>query len=553
MPFRHRKILTTTARSRSRIWCWINHDFLGLFREMRWSYLPPLMVYFAAGVSGFTGIIESFFVKEQLGLPAAFLASLGFWAGLPWALKMPLGHLVDLFWRWKSMFVYLGAALMSASLLIMVGLTGHTAWMANIIAVEAWYVISVMLAPIGFVLQDVVADAMTVEAVPSHNEDGALIEKKQLQRMHITMQTLGRIAIVAGGAMVAGIGGWLATVLSYATMYLISLVIPLISIMGVLLGSWFKMLRKKRLVQEDISREQIQQMSPARDQKLKANWYILAGSAAFVIFSLIFGLSAIPMKEEIIFIGSLGIIALLMGQILQSLSPDKRREIVGLAVIIFVFRAMPTAGAGAGWWQIDVLGFDEAFFGTLRQIAALLAIAGMIALRGWMTRRPIPYLVVFLSVYGAMMMIPFISMYYGLHEWTEATFGFGARTIAMVDTMADSPLGQVAMIPMLAWIAKEAPKNQKATYFAVMAAFTNLALSASQLGTKYLNKVFLIERSRYDELGVLMVTVALITLIFPIMTVVFINSARTGKFDNAIKKLRFQFNKVKIRVQGAWL
>ena len=155
MPFRHRKILTITARSGSRLWSWINNDFLGLFREMRWSYLPPLMVYFAAGVSGFTGIIESFFVKEQLGLTAAFLASLGFWAGLPWALKMPLGHLVDLFWRWKSMFVYLGAALMSASLLIMVGLTGHTDWMANIIAVEAWYVISVMLAPSGFVLQDV--------------------------------------------------------------------------------------------------------------------------------------------------------------------------------------------------------------------------------------------------------------------------------------------------------------------------------------------------------------------------------------------------------------
>jgi hypothetical protein len=31
-------------------------------RDMRWSYLPPLMVYFAAGVSGFTGIIEAFFV-----------------------------------------------------------------------------------------------------------------------------------------------------------------------------------------------------------------------------------------------------------------------------------------------------------------------------------------------------------------------------------------------------------------------------------------------------------------------------------------------------------
>ena len=66
-----------------RTWRWFTVDFLGIFREMRLSYVPPLMVYLAAGVSGFTGIIESFFVKDQLGLSAAFLASLGFWAGLP--------------------------------------------------------------------------------------------------------------------------------------------------------------------------------------------------------------------------------------------------------------------------------------------------------------------------------------------------------------------------------------------------------------------------------------------------------------------------------------
>jgi hypothetical protein len=50
----------------------------------------------------------------------------------------------------------------------------------------------------------------------------------------------------------------------------------------------------------------------------------------------ILGLSAIPMKEETIFIGSLGIISLLMGQLLRKLDPIKRREIIGLAVIIFI-------------------------------------------------------------------------------------------------------------------------------------------------------------------------------------------------------------------------
>jgi hypothetical protein len=89
-----------------RMWQWLWVDFLGIVREMRLSYMPPLMVYLAAGISGFTGIIESFFVKDQLGLSAAFLASLGFWAGLPWALKMPIGHMVDLFWQRKSFFVF---------------------------------------------------------------------------------------------------------------------------------------------------------------------------------------------------------------------------------------------------------------------------------------------------------------------------------------------------------------------------------------------------------------------------------------------------------------
>src|SRR3990170_8192379 len=80
---------------------WFDDSILSLGRQMRLSYLPPLMVYMAAGISGLTAIVGTFFVKEYLGLSAAFLAGLGFWAGLPWALKMPLGHLVDLLWRWE--------------------------------------------------------------------------------------------------------------------------------------------------------------------------------------------------------------------------------------------------------------------------------------------------------------------------------------------------------------------------------------------------------------------------------------------------------------------
>jgi len=515
---------TKSAPITRRFWIWFMRDFLGIFREMRWSYLPPLMVYLAAGVFGFTGIIESFFVKEQLGLSAAFLAGLAFWAGLPWALKMPLGHLVDLFWRRKAAFVYIGATLMALSLLIMVGLTGHTQWMASFLPIDVWYIISTLLSPVGFVLQDVVADAMTVEAVPPVDEDGQPIAEATLQRMHVTMQTLGRMAIIGGSALVAGLGGWLATILSYEVMYKWSLIIPLISVIGVTLGSWTTRHQRLQLRKEGFASEQIDEMLQTHDSLTSPNWYILVGSGVFVIMTLLLGLSDLQLKKEIIFAGSLGIIGYLIHQLVQEMDPVKRREIIGIAVIIFVFRAMPTFGHGASWWQIDVLGFDEAFFGTLRQIAALLAIAGMIALRSWMGRHPVPYLVVFLAVYQTIMILPIIGMYFGLHEWTAAHLGFGARTIAIIDTMADSPMGQVAMIPMLAWIAKEAPRDKKATYFAVMAAFTNLALSASNLGTNYLNKIFNIPRGQYEQLGSLMITVSVLGLILPIVTVLIFNN-----------------------------
>ncbi len=75
----------------TRTYQWFDRNILELGRELRLSYLPPLMVYLAYGVSGLTAIVGTFFVKDYLGLSAEFLAALGFWAGIPWALKMPLG------------------------------------------------------------------------------------------------------------------------------------------------------------------------------------------------------------------------------------------------------------------------------------------------------------------------------------------------------------------------------------------------------------------------------------------------------------------------------
>ena len=87
---------------------WTNQHIFGICRDFHLSYLPPLMVYLAAGVSSLTAIVGTFFVKDYLSLSSAVLASLSFWIAIPWSLKMVFGHLVDLFWRAKNLILFSG-------------------------------------------------------------------------------------------------------------------------------------------------------------------------------------------------------------------------------------------------------------------------------------------------------------------------------------------------------------------------------------------------------------------------------------------------------------
>ncbi|HUT50488.1 MAG TPA: hypothetical protein VM325_14195 [Alphaproteobacteria bacterium] len=531
---------------------WIDRNILELGREMRVSYLPPLMVYMAAGISGLTAIVGTFFVKDYLGLSAAFLAGLAFWGGVPWFLKMPLGHLVDLMWRWKAVLVFIGAALIAAAFLIMYGLIGHTKMMAAIMPVAAWYVLSFLLAPVGYVIQDVVADAMTVEAVPTVDERGEPHDPATLKLMHTTMQTLGRVAIIGGGVIVAllniymfsGVGALseAENAAVYTDIYLMALFIPVVSVAGVVLGMVSVRRRAAGLRREGFDEEKVRAMVYVQeDVETRPNWLILGGSLVFVAFTIGIGLANVPFAKEIIFVGSTAIIVFLMTKLLAVLSAEGRRMLVGTAIIIFVYRAMPTPGPGQTWWFIDELGFDQQFLSVLSLISAGLTLAGMFIFRRFMAERSIAYIVGFLTIIFTVLGLPILAMFYGLHEWTAAATGgvVDARFIAVADTALESPLQQIAMIPMLAWIANNAPANLKATFFAVMASFSNLALSASQLGTKYLNLAFTVTRevkdratgqvklpADYSELGWLMAAAIAAALVVPLATIVIVQRTR---------------------------
>ena len=138
-----------------------------------------------------------------------FLASITFWAGLAWALKMPIGHIVDLMWRWKEVLVYF-----------------------------------VAIGGVALV---------------------ALLNIVMFANVH-EMSTATKVSI-------------------YGEIYLLALLIPIVSDVGVTLGSLLRRRRARAMQRADLDEWQIQKLLFEPVQAARPNWWILGGSAFFVAFS----------------------------------------------------------------------------------------------------------------------------------------------------------------------------------------------------------------------------------------------------------------------------
>lgn len=464
----------------------------------RLTYLPLLMVYFAYGALGLVAVAQGFWEKKGLSLSPTDLAQLGVWLALPWAIKMVFGEMVDtvaILGSRRRVYVFLGAGLVATSLVLMAGAAGG--WL-TFASPDKIYIAASLLSVLGVVLQDVVADAMSTEVVPRTNPDGSPRPEADVDYDLGMVQALGRLALYLGILLTARLAGWLAQSYSYETVFLMGLAVPLISVTGAI------------LVKLDSS------------ESRPTDWRILGGGLAFGAFVVGLGILAIPFGQEIIFVVSMVVIVTMLMRVTQDVAPDVRRRIAYAALLIFAFRCVPGVGAGYSWFTMDSLGFDEAFFGRLNEIGAVLGLAAAWLLSDAITRQPVARVLLWLTIASLVLAIPNFMLVLGAHHWTEQAIGLGARGIALIDAAAQSPLVQVSMIPLLTLTAIYAPPAQRATWFALMASFMNLALVAGQLQTKYLNQIFHVNRGNYDNLPMLLAVVVAVGFIVPITAILLI-------------------------------
>jgi hypothetical protein len=465
-------------------------------RAMRLRYVPLLMIYFAYGALGLIDVSRDLWVKESLTLSPAELAGVAVWFTLPWSIKMVFGELADsvpILGSRRKGYVLIGAAAQAAGLLALAGAAGG--WVA-ILPADQLYLLGMMLIVVGTVVQDVVADAMSTEVVDRVDAAGNPRSDEAVREELGMVQVLGRLSLSFGILSVAGLSGLLASVLDRETVFLLGLAVPAISVAGVL------MIRAESAESRPV------------------DWKLLGGGLAFGATIALLALGQVPYSQELIFAISMGVICSMLVVVTRGLAAESRKAILFTAIIIFAFRATPSVGDGYFWWTLDVLKFDEAFYGVLRQTSAVIGLVALWLLAKQLTRYSVAKTLLWLSVIGLLLSAPTIALYFGIHEWTEDRFGFGARSIALIDAAASSPFAQLSMIPLLTLIAYHAPAAHRATWFALMASLMNLALVAGQMGTRYLNLWYTVQRGDYGELGVLLITAAALGFLIPVAAIV---------------------------------
>jgi hypothetical protein len=230
---------------------------------------------------------------------------------------------------------------------------------------------------------------------------------------------------------------------------------------------------------------------------------VLAIGLGYAAFGIALEMTGTPWAQEIVLVVSAGLLGFLLTRMGVS------RGVLVAALVIFTFRATPDVGLGYSYWAIDRLKFDQWFLGVLGQVSGVLSLVGLLVFRRTIVKRPVSFTLFWVTVAGTILYLPNIGLFYGLHEW----LGISARSLAFIDTTISAPLNQLMMVPMLVLIAKAAPKGGEATMFAIMASVMNLALSASQLFTRYVNETYAVTQQDYSNLGRLMITVGAIGLV----------------------------------------
>lgn len=406
-------------------------------------------IYFLIGFSAFDAVTATFFMRNQIHLSASELIEIGIYTQLPWSIKIAFGSVVDsfrLFGSNRRNYLVLGALLMFlGQFLFVAGIT-------KLVEMSEYNLLlyTGLLSTIGLVLVQSVTTTLTVELSRLRNTVGST-------------QVWSRVSGSVGALLAALITGYLAAQFWNFEVFSFKLLIPITILI----------LAMKLPVTEPT------QGKPA--------WPLLALSLVFALFCII------CRNQSLIFIAQFSVLSYL----LVKLSAGNKAFLLS-CLAIFLFRVYPSYGPGYTWWMIGDLKFDEQFMGHLRTVSVIADLIFLGLLGKLMARGSTFTSMLWLTISGTILTLPDFIIYFRL-------FPVNPHHLMLVDTAALAPLADLSMIVLGILIAQNAPTTNTATYMAVTASFMNCALVGGDVISRYLNDIYVVTRTDYSQLGILMI------------------------------------------------
>jgi hypothetical protein len=478
-------------------------NFLYPIRNIKLQYLPILTVYFASGFACFYGIAETFWIKDSLSLSPDQIVVIQIWANMPWSMKIILAQIIDSIRignSYRKPYIFIGALSMVIGISIIILLARNNIWLLSLTSAFNLLIISGCFMQVGIVLQDLVADTLCYEIVPKQI-NGMPRDAATIRTEIGAIQQISRIVEIGAAIIGVGISGYLAENLDYSQVAIGILLVPILSIVGAL------------FVKEN-----------AQTEALSGNGKLLLGGLIYLVFIISMASIKFEYNQEIIFIVAMIIVIALLKITCEHLDKVQKKEVFGILLMFFAFRAVPTYSPGIDWWQIDELGFNPKFKANLDQINLILGFLGVWLFAKKALKTDLRLVLLVLTLIHVALQLPMVAMSFGLHHWTMEHFGFGAKSIALFDASVEGPFQRLGYLLLTAALTYYAPKKNIASWFALSMGLMSLAfVYMGRIIKKYLAKIYIIERGDYHNIKGLLVATTSLNLLLPLVAIIIVS------------------------------
>lgn len=436
----------------------IQSDWLKSLRER--SFDPELgaiaVIYFVQGAMAISQLAVSFFLKDDLGLSPAEVASMVGIAMLPWTVKPLYGLISDGF----PVFGY-----RRRPYLLLSSVLGIFAWlsMGSWVATPFWAIAMIATGSLSLAFSDAITDALIVQRARLEPEGDAG-----------SLQSFSWIASSIGAIISAYLSGYLLEHFGAKFVFEVTATLPLL--VGVAAFA---------IADPPMSTIFIAVPDPNADPNLATTQPALSRNSQ-VWLSLKLNLT----------------------QLRQAFT---NKAIWLPAAFLFFWQATPSADTAFFYFTTNELKFNPEFLGTVKFFASWAGLLGV-----WLFQRffrGVPTRTIFFWTTIVSTLLGLTSLLLVTH--TNRLLGLDDRWFSLGDSLILTVAGRIAFMPVLVLAARLCPEGIEATLFALLMSVLNIsALCSAQLGAG-LTYLLGVNESNFDNLW-LLVLIANVTSLLPL-------------------------------------